>query len=106
MLPKGVVVMKYRRYTRAFKDEACTLGSKLDCGPALAAERLGMPEATLRLWMKQQGLLAPKAPGVPDTDDPQALKAQIRQLQEQLRQSEIDKDILKKAAAYFARENP
>jgi len=55
-----------------------------------------MPEATLRLWMKERGLLEPKAPGVPDTDDPKALKAQIRQLQEQLRQSEIDKDILKK----------
>jgi transposase len=98
--------MKYRRYTREFKNEACTLGSKSDCGPAVAAERLGMPEATLRLWMKQRGLLEPKAPGVPDTDDPNALKAQIRQLQEQLQQSEVDKDILKKAAAYFARENP
>jgi len=34
------------------------------------------------------------------------LKEQVRELREQLRQSEIDKDILKKAAAYFAREKP
>jgi len=42
----------------------------------------------------------------PDSNDSNVLKGQIRDLREQLRQSEIDKDILKKAAAFFAREQP
>ena len=97
--------MGYRRYTREFKDEACALGADPHSGPSQAAKRLGVPEATLRLWMTQRGLLVSRgAHQIPDTDDPSLLKAQIRDLQEQLRQAELDKDILKKAAAFFARE--
>jgi transposase-like protein len=65
-----------------------------------------MPEATVRMWMKERGLLDPRVGRqLPETDDPAVLKEQIRQLQEQLAESETDKEILKKAAAFFAREN-
>jgi transposase len=102
---KESVAMGYRRYTREFKDEACKLGTDPLCGPGRAAKKLGMPEATLRMWMKDRGLLETRPVGqVPDSDDPDVLKQQIRDLREQLRQSEIDKEILKKAAAFFARE--
>jgi transposase len=102
---KESVAMGYRRYTREFKDEACKLGVDPLTGPGRAAKKLGVPEGTLRLWMQNRGLLQPRpvAPQ-PDSDDPVVLREQIRQLHEQLRQSEIDKDILKKAAASFARE--
>lgn len=98
--------MGYRRYTREFKDEACKLGADPLCGPGRAAKKLGMPEATLRMWMKDRGLLEARPVPVPDSDDPDVLKRQVRDLREQLRQSELDKDILKKAAAFFAREQP
>ena len=99
--------MGYRRYTREFKEQACQLGTDPLCGPERAAKKLGMPPATLRMWMKDRGLLEarPVAQGC-DSDDPEVLKQQIRELREQLRQSEIDKEILKKAAAFFAREQP
>ena len=98
--------MGYRRYTREFKDEACKVGSDPLTGPSRAAKRLGIPEATLRMWMKQRGLLDPRvSKQVPETDDPKLLKEQIRQLQRQLAESETDKEILKKAAAFFARES-
>jgi transposase len=104
---KESVAMGYRRYTPEFKEEACKLAVDPLTGPTRAAKKLGIPEGTLRLWMQNRGLLQPRpvAPP-PDSDDPAVLKEQIRQLREQLRQSEIDKDILKKAAAYFAREKP
>ena len=99
--------MKYRRYTREFKEAACKLGADPACGPGQAAKRLGIPETTLRLWMNERGLFEDSPmPKVPETDDPNALKAQIRQLQEQLRESQVDNEILKKAAAYFARNQP
>jgi transposase len=99
--------MGYRRYTPEFKSEACKLGCDPLCGPGRAAKKLGMPEATLRAWMKDRGLLEPRSVApVPDSDDPKVLKDQIRDLREQLRQAEIDKEILKKAAAFFAREQP
>lgn len=99
--------MGYRRYTSEFKDEACKLGSDPEVGPARAAKRLGMPEATLRLWMKERGLLDPRvSKQAPETDDPRVLKERILLLQRQLEESEKDKEILKKAAAFFAREKP
>jgi transposase len=96
--------MKYRRYSKQFKDEACMLGADPQVGPYQAALRLGVPEATLRLWMKERGLVPPRGVQVPETDDPAALKAQIRQLQKELRDAQLDNDILKKATAYFARK--
>jgi transposase-like protein len=38
-------------------------------------------------------------------DDPAVLKAHIRELSKQLARSEMEKDILKKAKAYFAKES-
>lgn len=99
--------MGYRRYTQEFKDEACKLAVDPLCGPGRAAKKLGMPETTLRLWMKAHGMLEPRlVTQAHGSNDPNVLKDQIRELREQLRQSEIDKDILKKAAAFFAREQP
>ena len=99
--------MGYRRYTREFKEEACKLAVDPSTGPGRTAKKLGIPEGTLRLWMQTRGLLEPRrVAAMAESDDPVVLKEQVRQLREQLRQSEIDKDILKKAAAYFAREKP
>jgi transposase-like protein len=37
---------------------------------------------------------------------PTLLRTRIRELEDQLAKSQMEKDILKKAAAYFAREQP
>ena len=39
---------------------------------------------------------------VPQSDDPKVLKAQIRELEAKLRRAEMEREILKKATAYFA----
>jgi transposase len=38
-------------------------------------------------------------------DDPAALHARIIELEKQLRRAEMEREILKKATAYFAKEN-
>jgi transposase len=99
--------MGYRRYAIEFKEQACKLGSDPAVGPGSAAQKLGVPESTLRLWMKDRGLLeARPIAAMAESLDPAVLKQQICELRELLRQSEIDKDILKKAAAFFARSQP
>jgi transposase-like protein len=43
---------------------------------------------------------------IPDSDDPKILKAQVRELQRRITRLEAEKEILKKATAFFAREQP
>jgi transposase len=96
-----------RYYSLQFKDEACKLAASKDYTPARAAQQLGVHLTTLRSWMKQRNLLPPSQPvsEPPMADDPEALKTQLRQARERIRELEINQEILKKAAAFFAKEN-
>ena len=95
---------QHRPYTRQFKEQAVKLvidGQE----PARTARELGMPHSTLLIWLKKAGWRRPEPQGPVISEDPAVLKAQIRQLQRQLKRSEMEKDILKKATAYFASQN-
>jgi transposase len=92
--------MAYRRYARELKDQACRLVTDDDYEPARAARQLGIPEMTLRSWLAARHWKGPRA--MPDSDDPKVLKARIRELEAQLRRAEMEREILKKATAYFA----
>ena len=92
---------QHRPYTRQFKEQAVKLvieGQE----PSRTARELGMPHSTLMLWLRKAGWRKPEPAGAVVSEDPAVLKAQIRELQRQLRRSEMEKDILKKATAYFA----
>jgi transposase-like protein len=43
-----------------------------------------------------------KPPSKPLPDDPQARKVRVRELEKQLKRAQEEKEILKKATAYFA----
>ena len=91
----------HRPYTRQFKEQAV----KLVIGgqePTRTARELAMPHSTLMLWLNKAGWRKPEPAGPVVSEDPAVLKAQIRELQRQLKRSEMEKDILKKATAYFA----
>ncbi len=94
------VGQKYRRYARELKDQACALVTKDGYDPARAGEQLGIPEMTLRGWLAKRNWKGARA--MPDTDDPKVLKIRIRELEDKLRRAEVERDILKKATAYFA----
>jgi transposase len=92
------------KYTRQFKEQAVKLvieGQE----PTRTARELGMPHSTLLLWLHKAGWRKPEPDGAVISDDPAVLKVQIRELQRQLKRAEMEKDILKKATAYFAGQN-
>ena len=91
----------HRPYTRQFREQAVKLVIEGQ-DPTRTARELGMPHSTLILWLKKAGWRKPEPDGAPISEDPAVLRAQIRELQRQLRRSEMEKDILKKATAYFA----
>lgn len=93
-------------FTKAFKLEAVRL---LDAGkqPAAAiARELGIKREKLYAWREQLREKGPDAfhdrPGRPAADE----GAEIRRLKRELERVTEERDILKKAAAYFARELP
>lgn len=90
----------HRSYARELKDQACALVTVEGYDPANAGKQLGIPEMTLRGWLAKRNWKGPRA--MPDTDDPKVLKIRIRELEEKLRRAEVERDILKKATAYFA----
>lgn len=92
--------MNNQRYTPEFKDEA--VRQVLDRGYSVTeiSQRLGVSTNSLYKWVK-----AVK----PDKSEQHAselleAKSEILKLRAQLRRTEEERDILKKAARYFARE--
>ncbi|CAA0086944.1 Insertion element IS6110 uncharacterized 12.0 kDa protein [Zhongshania aliphaticivorans] len=93
--------MSSQRYTPEFKDEAVKQVVERGYSVAEVSERLGISAHSLYKWIN-----AVK----PDKSEAQAkelleAKSEVLKLRAQLRRAEEERDILKKAARYFAR-NP
>ena len=95
---------QHRPYTRQFREQAVKLVTEQEREPTVAARELGMPHSTLLLWLDKAGWRRPEPQG-PISDDVEVLKTQVKELRRQLKRSEMEKDILKKATAYFASQN-
>jgi len=100
-------------YSKQFKQQAMRLVTERAYTPAAAARELGMPPNTLRQWLHKSGWRAPMGgdddsvlPTESLSDDPAVLKVRVKQLEKENRQLRMEKDILKKATAYFASLNP
>ncbi len=92
---------KRRRFDPAFKREAVQLGKRI--GIAQTANDLGISEANLRNWTKSVASLGQQAfaPASQRTD----VEAEMRRLREENRVLRMERDILKKATAFFAKGN-
>ena len=93
-----------RKYPMEFKQESVNLALK---SPSIsrAAKELGIPVATLHTWISQlKGKAQSKsAAGTPkNSHDVAALIEENRRLHKELAITREEKEILKKAAAYFA----
>lgn len=91
-----------RRYTREFKQEAVNLALK---SPSIAhtSKELGIPVATLHTWinlLKNKGNLA--TVDAISSKDMATLLMENRRLTKELAIVKEEKEILKKAATYFA----
>ena len=97
--------MARKVYDRQFKEEACKLVSERGYSVNKAANELGVASMTLQYWLRKRGH-APASASAPESNDPQVLKTKIRELERSLRRSEMEKEILKKATAFFASQSP
>ena len=93
--------MGRRRFTREFKLSAVKLVNEQGYSIPQAAKSLGVDPASVRGWVQKfsdQDGLAPSGEG--------ALKAELRRLRKENAQLLMEREILKKAAAFFAKEQP
>jgi transposase len=96
-----------QHYTLEFKREAVALSQRQqDEGRPLAAiaRDLGVLPATLRYW-QQAVSTAPSAEGT-TARNAKALQLEVKRLQRELARVEEERDFLKRAAAFFAKESP
>ena len=95
-----------RRYTNEFKIEAVRLGQSV--GYTEASRRLGIPESSLFNWVKLERTGKLKGSSTPVSATPRSakeLEAEVDRLRRELASAKVDNEILKKAAAYFAKES-
>ncbi len=91
-----------RTYTREFKVEAVKLVTEKGYSVAEAARSLGIGETLLRSWKvafeKEPDQAFPGHGNLP------AIEQELRQLRADNKRLQMERDILKKATAFFARE--
>ena len=93
-----------RNYTSEFKGEAVRLAASI--GGNAAAKRLGMPQSTITTWIRRskEGTLDESA-AAPAKRPVSELEAENARLRRELANAKLDLEIVKKAAAYFAKES-
>ena len=94
--------MARRKYTREFKVSAVKLVNEQGYSPAEAARSLGVDPNSVRGWVEKYGT---EAQGLAPAGDG-AMAAELRRLRKENAQLLMEREILKKAAAFFAREQP
>jgi transposase len=105
-----------KQYTEEFKSDALNLVRRGDRSIAEVARDLGVSHWTLRGWVKSEQMAkrTKKGPGKsvaadPATESPQQRLERLERENERLRKENdslrTDRAILKKAAAFFAKES-
>jgi transposase len=93
--------MSRRKYSREFKISAVGLIHQQGYTVPHAAKSLGVDPASLRGWLKQF-----PQDGTPQPDSAAGVQAELRRLREENRRLLMEREILKKATAFFAKELP
>lgn len=88
----------YQQHTAAFKEEAVALVTEQGYSVAEAAESLGIRANQLYDWKKK--LETSQSESTLNADE----KAELLRLRKEVKQLRMEKEILKKASAFFASE--
>jgi len=94
--------MQRRKFTREFKIEAVRLIKDRGVAVAQAARDLDVHENVLRKWVKEFSTEPDQA--FPGNGQMKADQVEIARLRKEVAKLKAERDILKKAAAFFARE--
>lgn len=88
-----------RQFSEEFKRSAVRLVTEEGYSKAAASKAVGVDNKCIREWCKKYGADPPAEASESE------LRAEIKRLEKQLRDTEMERDILKKATAYFAKES-
>jgi transposase-like protein len=89
-----------RPHPPEFRQRAVELARLGEKPIARIAEDLGMSESCLRGWMKRADIDEGRRDGLSGDE-----RDELTELRRELRVTKMENEILKRAAAYFAREN-
>jgi len=92
------------RYTKEFREEAVKLVTEGNMTIPVAARRLSLPPSTLGNWLRASK--SGKLSEIGKSQKPLTeIEMELARTQRELVEVKMERDILKKAAAYFARES-
>lgn len=89
---------KRRSYTKEFKEEAVKLITEQGYSYAEAGRNLGVNPNQLSRWKREI------EDGEGDIGSTVSLQAELKRLRKENKQLKLEREILKKAAAFFAKE--
>jgi len=94
-IPKGV-------YTKEFKEEAVKLVTEAGLSVSEVAQRLSVGKSTIEYWVRKarEGRLSDQGRKVVTTEE-----MEMSCLRREVAELKMEREILKKAAAYFAKES-
>jgi transposase len=92
------------RYTKEFREEAVKLVIEGKMTIPAAAQRLSLPPSTLANWLRASK--SGKLPEIGKSQRPLTeIEMELARTKRELIEVKMERDILKKAAAYFAKES-
>ncbi len=95
--------MVRRQFSREFKLEAVRLVKERGVSVVQASRDLDVAESILRRWIKEFG--SDPGQAFPGQGQLKPEQQEIDRLRREVAKLKVERDILKKAAAYFARES-
>jgi transposase len=87
-----------RRFSTEFKQEAIALVRRTGKSANQIAHELGVNQASLSRWIRE-------AESSPADENVFATHAELRRLRQEVTRLKMERDILKKATAFFAKES-
>ena len=103
MLQKDAMKKTRKTYAREFKLEAVKMMAEQGRSARDVEESLGIGRGMLYRWKAQ--FAAEGETAFPGNGNVSALEAENRELRQELKRARQERDILKKATAYFAKES-
>lgn len=92
--------MARKAYSKEFRESAVKMVLEQRRTVPEAARNLGVQQSTLRYWLKASR----QRSGVAESVEEKALRKRNRELEAENQKLKLEREILKKAAAFFAKE--
>ena len=91
------------KYTKEFKQDAVNLVTEQGYSANEVARRLGVGQSNVSRWVRE--LRKDQQDGVEGEVSRKELEAEVKRLRKENQRLQMEREILKKAAAFFAKES-